>query len=109
MLRSNCSAFGPCTANIADWSETSLNPAPRSRCFSNQAEFCSRLAASYTCVLFGIVSPAFGGSELGRKGRLLRGRSCLRAYLQSLNRESEFLSTLGTVSTVALDDLTRRF
>src|SRR5947209_10599679 len=51
----------------------------------------------------------FGGSELGRKGRLLRRRSCLRAYLQSLNCEAQFLSTLGTVAAVALDDLTRRF
>jgi len=46
---------------------------------------------------------------LGRKGRLLRRRSCLRADLQSLNRESQFLSTLRTVATVSLNDLTWRF
>src|SRR2546425_8951533 len=53
--------------------------------------------------------PCFGSWFLGRKGRLLRRRSCLGAYLQSLNRESEFLAALGTVATVSLDNLTGRF
>src|SRR5438309_11200726 len=53
--------------------------------------------------------PCLGSSVPGRKGRLLRGRSCLGSYLQSLNRESEFLAALGTVATVSLDNLTGRF
>src|SRR6266568_5026558 len=53
--------------------------------------------------------PCFGRSLLGRKGRLLRRWSCLGSYLQSLNRESEFLAAFGTVATVSLDDLTGRF
>jgi len=50
-----------------------------------------------------------GGSEQSRKGRLLRRRRSLRADLQSLNRKTQFLSTLGTVAAVTLDDLTRSF
>ena len=33
----------------------------------------------------------------------------MRADLQSLNRESELVPALGTVTTVPLNDLTRRF
>src|SRR5438105_13530986 len=50
-----------------------------------------------------------GSSVVGRKGRLLRRRSCLGAYLQSVNRESEFLAGLGTVATNSPDNLTGRF
>jgi len=39
----------------------------------------------------------------------LRRWGCLGTYLQSLDRETQFLSTLGTVATVSLNDLTRRF
>jgi hypothetical protein len=46
---------------------------------------------------------------LGRKARLLRRRSGLRTNLESLNREAQFLSALGTVPAVSLNDLTRRF
>ncbi len=46
---------------------------------------------------------------LGRKGRLLRRGSGLRADLQSVNVEAQLVPALGTVPTVSLNDLTRRF
>src|SRR3989475_12488074 len=53
--------------------------------------------------------PCLGTLVLGRKGKLLRGRSCLRTDLQFLNHKTQFISTLGTVATVPLYYLTRRF
>jgi hypothetical protein len=46
---------------------------------------------------------------LSRKGRLLCWWSRLGTDLQFLNHETQFVSTLGTIATVSLDDLTRRF
>jgi len=46
---------------------------------------------------------------LSRKGRLLSWWSRLGTDLQFLNHETQFVSTLGTIATVSLDDLTRRF
>jgi len=56
-----------------------------------------------------LVSLALDAGCWVEKGRLLRRRSCLGAYLQSLNCESELLAALGTVATVSLDNLTGRF
>jgi hypothetical protein len=46
---------------------------------------------------------------VGRKGRLLRRGSGLRADLQFLNHKPQFVSALWTVATVSLNDLTGRF
>src|SRR5260370_11827015 len=53
--------------------------------------------------------PCLGNSVLGRKGSLLRGRSCLGTDPQFLNHKTQLISTLGTVATVPLYALTRRF
>jgi hypothetical protein len=46
---------------------------------------------------------------LSRKGRLLCWWSRLGTDLQFLNHETQFVSTLGTIATVSLDYLARRF
>jgi len=55
------------------------------------------------------LSASLGTLALSRKGNLLRRRSCLGTDLQFLNHKTQLISTLGTVATVPLYDLTRRF
>src|SRR5260370_5346878 len=53
--------------------------------------------------------PCLGTLVLSRKGRLLRGRSCLGTDLQFLNHKTQFISTLGKEATFPRNDSLHRF